>query len=114
MPSAPQATAAQTRGPISSFRKIQLIKATIAGMKDMITPADTALVMLTPVIMHSVKRKLPKNDSRKISTRLRADKGCSLAGLRSQRSMATPPMPKRSQPRRNTGSTTARGLVSAT
>src|SRR5450830_135502 len=58
IPSAPQATASHTRTPMRSRRKIQLNKATTAGITDMMTPADTALVMLTPVIMQIENRKL--------------------------------------------------------
>src|SRR5690606_2680963 len=114
IPSTPQAIAAHTRGLIVSLRKIRLSTATVAGMADMITPADTALVMLTPNIMHSVNRKLPRNDSRKISHRVDTERTGSVAGLRIQRSMAMAPMPKRSQPSKKTGSTSASGLVSAT
>jgi hypothetical protein len=96
------------------LRKTQLITATTAGMEDMITPAETALVMDTPVIMQSVKRKLPRKDSRKTSQRDCVESGFSSAGFFSQRSMATAPMPKRSQASRNTGSSAASGLVSAT
>src|SRR5450830_493161 len=67
IPSAPQATASHTRTPMRSRRKIQLNKATTAGITDMMTPADTALVMLTPVIMQIENRKLPRNDSRNTS-----------------------------------------------
>ena len=48
MPTTPQATAAQTRSPIFSRRNTQLRQATVAGMHAMITPAETALVRLTP------------------------------------------------------------------
>src|SRR3546814_17319774 len=111
MPKAPQATAAQMRGPICSFRKIQLITATMAGIADIITPADTAPVRLTPSIMQSVNRKLPRKDSRKINLRVCGDRTGSVLGLRKQRNMAIPPLPKRNQTRRNTGRTIHRQSV---
>ena len=42
------------------------------------------------------------------------DKGLSPAGRRNQRAVAMPPMPKRSQASRNTGSAATRGLERAT
>ena len=80
----------------------------------MMTPAETAVVSLTPEIMNTVNRKLPRKDSKNTSPRVWRVSGGSSAGLRSQCAMATPPMPKRSQASRKTGNTTARGLVSAT
>ena len=80
----------------------------------MITPAETALVMLTPNSMQMENRKLPRNDSRNTSRLVCADIGASPAGLRSQCSMARPPMPKRSQASRNTGIAAASGLDRAT
>ena len=80
----------------------------------MITLAATAVVSRMPAIMHSVNRKLPKKDSRNSSQRVRGVIGGSPAGLRSQCSMAPPPMPKRSQASSITGNTNASGLVSAT
>src|SRR3546814_9021982 len=100
MPSTPQAIAAHTLALIASFRNTRLSTATVAGMDDMMTPADTALVMLTPTIMHKVNRKLPRKDSRKISHRVCTDRVGSEAGLRIQRNMAIAPMPKRIQPSR--------------
>src|SRR3546814_20541751 len=85
----------------------------MAGIADIITPADTAPVRLTPSIMQSVNRKLHRKDSRKINLRVCGDRTGSVLGLRNQRNMAMPPMPKRNQPRRNTGSTIAHGLVKA-
>ena len=114
MPSAPQATATQIRAPISSFRKTQLIRATTAGMAAMITPADTALVRLTPNSMQIENRKLPRNDSRNSSCLVCRVMGASLAGFLSQPAMAMPPMPKRSQASRNTGRAATSGLDSAT
>ena len=40
--------AAHVRSPTRSFKKAQLIEATAAGMAAITTPAETALVMLTP------------------------------------------------------------------
>src|SRR5450830_566094 len=114
IPSAPQATASHTRTPMRSRRKIQLNKATTAGITDMMTPADTALVMLTPVIMQIENRKLPRNDSRNTSNFMRGANGASSAGFFSQRNIATAPMPKRNQASKNTGSASASGLVRAT
>ena len=107
-------TASHTRGAMRSRRKAQLISATTAGIDAMITPAETALVMLTPYSMQMENRKLPRNDSRNTSCRVCRVIGGSSAGLRSQCSMAKPPMPKRSQASRNTGSAAASGLDSAT
>ena len=80
----------------------------------MITPAETALVRLTPYSMQIENRKLPRNDSRKTRRRVARVMGGSFAGLRSQGSMASAPMPKRSQASRNTGNAATSGLDSAT
>ena len=80
----------------------------------MMTPADTALVMLTPKSMQMEKRKLPRNDSRKTRRFVCADMGGSFAGLRSQWSIARPPMPKRIHASRKTGMAATSGLDSAT
>ena len=80
----------------------------------MVTPAVTALVMATPLIMHSVKRKLPKKDSKNSSNLVWPDSAASFAGRLSQPSMAITPMPKRSQASNMTGNTAANGLESAT
>ena len=90
------------------------MSATTAGIEAMITPADTALVMLTPNSMQIENRKLPRKDSRNTSLRVWAVMGASPNGLRSQCSMASPPMPKRSQASRNTGIAATKGLDSAT
>src|SRR4051812_101566 len=60
MPAAAQTTAPHTRGATRSRRNAQLISATTAGIDAMITPADTALVMLTPNNMQIEKRKFPR------------------------------------------------------
>ena len=83
-------------------------------MAAMVTPAVTALVRLTPVTMQMVKRKLPNSDSRNSSPCVRRGKGASSAGLRSHRSMAMAPMPKRSQASNSTGKMAAKGLDRAT
>ena len=83
-------------------------------MDAMMTPADTALVRLTPNSMQIENRKFPRKDSRNTSFFVCAVMGASRAGLRSQCSMASPPMPKRSQASRNTGIAAASGLDSAT
>ena len=80
----------------------------------MMTPAVTALVRLTPEIMHSVNKKLPRNASRNSSLRVEAVNLGSSAGLGSQCTMATAPMPKRSQASRKIGRVAARGLDNAT
>ena len=80
----------------------------------MVTPAVTALVRLTPVTMHSVNKKLPKKDSRNSKRLVRRFSGASSGVLRSQRAMATAPMPKRSQASSSTGNNAASGLDSAT
>ena len=46
--------------------------ATTAGIDAMITPADTALVRLTPNSMQIENMKLPRKDSRKTRPRVRA------------------------------------------
>jgi len=86
----------------------------MAGMADMMTPAETALVMLTPVIMHTVNRKLPKKDSRNTSILVWPEIAGSAAGLTSQRVIAMAPMPNRIQPSKKTGNASDSGLVSAT
>ncbi len=80
----------------------------------MITPAATALVMLTPYNMQIEKRKLPRNDSKNTSCFVCCVMGASSAGFLSQCSMAAPPMPKRSHASRKTGKTATNGLDSAT
>ena len=114
MPTTAHATPAHTRGATRSRKNSQLSTATAAGMAARMTPAETALVSLTPVIMHTVKRKLPRNDSRNSKRRVRGVNGGSLAGFFSQCSMATPPMPKRNQASKSTGKISASGLDSAT
>ena len=52
------------RAVMRSRKMTQLINATTAGIAAMMTPADTALVMLTPNNMQMENRKLPKNDCR--------------------------------------------------
>ena len=114
MPNALHTTAAQVRVLIFSFRNTQLISATTAGMAAMITPAETAVVMLTPKSMQIEKRKLPKKDSRKRYFRVAGDMGNSSAGRLSQCRVAKPPMPNRNHANKNTGSTSTKGLDSAT
>jgi hypothetical protein len=114
MPRAAQAIAVHVRPEIGSRRNARLRSATVAGMAAMITPAETALVRLTPHSMHSENRKLPRKDSRNSRRRVRGVRGASVAGLRSQCSIARPPMPKRSQASRNTGIAAASGFDSAT
>ena len=80
----------------------------------MVTPAVTALVKATPLIMQSVKRKLPKKDSKNSSHLVCLVRVVSCAGGLSQPSMATAPMPKRSQASSMTGKMAARGLDKAT
>ena len=53
----------------------------------MITPAETALVMLTPYNMESENRKLPRKDSRNSRRRVCGVMGGSSAGRRSQLAM---------------------------
>ncbi len=114
MPTTAHATPAHTRGATRSRRNVQLSTATAAGMAAMMTPADTALVSLTPLIMHSVNRKLPRKDSRNSRRRVRGESGGSPGGFFSQCAIATPPMPKRNQASSSTGKTAASGLESAT
>ncbi len=114
MPSTASATATQVRGAMRSRNSSQLSTATATGIADMVTPAATALVRLTPVTMHSVNRKLPKKDSRNSSQRVCADSGASPGTGRSQPSMATAPMPKRSQASSSTGNRATSGLDRAT
>jgi len=114
MPRAPQLTAAQMRGPMYSLKKTQLSTATTAGMAAMMTPADTALVMLTPNNMQMENRKLPRKDSRNSNCLVLRVMGASPSGFLSQPTMAMPPMPKRNQASKNTGSAATSGLLSAT
>ena len=113
-PATAQAAAAHIRAPMRSRRKTQLMRAMTAGMLAITTPAETALVKLTPYNMQIENRKLPRSDSRNSSSRMRGAKGASLAGLRNQGSMATAAMPKRIQASRNTGRMATSGLDKAT
>jgi len=81
MPATAQATATQVRRATRSRRTTQLITATAAGMAAMVTPADKALVRLTPYTMHRVNRKLPRKASRNSSHRTCAVSGGSAAGF---------------------------------
>jgi hypothetical protein len=85
-----------------------------AGMADMITPADTAVVMLTPNSMQMENKKLPKKDCQNSSQRVRAVQAGSSGGRRSQCGMANPPKPKRSHASRKTGKAATSGFESAT
>ena len=114
MPVTAKPMASHTRGPMRSPKKNQLSKATTVGMAAMMTPADTAVVMLTPNSMQMVNKKLPRKDSRKIRRLVAAVMGGSPAGLRSQCGMAKEPMPKRSQASKATGNTAIKGLDKAT
>ena len=71
----------------------------------MMTPAATALVMLTPNSMQIENRKLPRNDSTKSKRLVLELMGISVAGFLSQCSIAAPPMPKRNQASKKTGMT---------
>ncbi|MCY1367302.1 hypothetical protein D9M69_542310 [compost metagenome] len=114
MPSAAQAMARPMRTVMRSRRKSQLATATTAGIDAMITPADTALVRLTPNSMQIENRKLPRKDSRKTSPRVRVLMGGS-SGLRwSQWGMASAAMPKRSHASSSTGKAATSGLERAT
>ena len=73
MPSAAQRDRERRRARVMrSRRNIQLPSATTAGIDAMITPADTALVRLTPNSMQIENRKLPRKDSRNTRPRVRA------------------------------------------
>ncbi len=109
-----QLAASFIRVLIFSPRNSQLINAIIAGMPARMTPADTAVVMLTPYNMQIENRKLPTNDSRNSRVRTWGVIAASWAGLRNQGSIATAAMPKRIQPSRNTGRAATSGLESAT
>ena len=113
MPKAAQAIAAQTRRLMRSPRKSQLISATTAGMDAMMTPAEIALVMLTPYSMQIVNRKLPRKDSTKTSFLVAQVMDGSETGFASQCGIAKPPMAKRSQASNMTGRTATRGLARA-
>jgi len=99
---------------IPSRRNNQLARATAAGIEAKMTPAETALVRLTPYSMHIENRKLPRNDSVKTSTRVRRVMTGSCNGRFSQCGMATAAMPKRSQANSNTGKTATSGFDNAT
>ena len=102
------------RTVMRSRRKSQLATATAAGMDAMITPADTALVRLTPNSMKIENRKLPRNDSRKTRPRVRALMGASSGARRSQCGMANAAMPNRSHASSSTGKAATSGLERAT
>ena len=106
--------ASAMRTVMRSRRNSQLASATTAGIAAMMTPADTALVRLTPNIMQIENRKLPRNDSRNTSARVRPVIGGSSAGRLSQCGMAAAAMPKRSHASRNTGNAATSGFDSAT
>src|SRR5450759_2567683 len=114
MPKAAHAIAAQTRSLMRSPRKSQLISATTAGMDAMMTPAEIALVMLTPYSMQIVNRKLPRKDSTKTSFLVAQVMTGSEAGLVSQCGIARPPMAKRNQASNRTGMAATSGLDNAT
>ena len=97
-----------------SRRNSQLISAMTAGMPARITPADTALVRLTPYSMQIENRKLPTKDSRNSRRRVCAVKGASSAGLRNQGSMAMAAMPNRIHASSSTGNAATSGLDKAT
>jgi hypothetical protein len=97
-----------------SRRKRKLATAIAAGIDAMITPADTALVRLTPNSMQIENMKLPRNDSRNTRPRVRGVMGGSSGGRRSQCGMARAAMPKRSQASSSTGKAATSGLDSAT
>ena len=79
--------------------------ATAAGMAAMTTPAATAEVSATPKSMQIENRKLPRKLSQNSSQRSCADNGASPSRLRTQCSMASAAMPKRSQASRKIGNT---------
>ena len=85
-----------------------------AGMDAMMTPAEIALVMLTPYNMKTEKSTLPKSDSRKTSFFVSQLIGGSQGEARNQCVMASPPMANRIQASKNTGNASTRGLDSAT
>jgi hypothetical protein len=114
MPMAAKAMDNQIRTPIRSLRKYQLISAETAGMAAKMTPADTALVMLTPKSMQIEKRKFPKKDSKNKSPLVRRSIGSSDVGFFSHPAIATAAIPKRSQANKKTGIAATRGLESAT
>jgi len=102
------------RAAMRSRRNSQLKTATTDGIEAITTPADTALVMLTPYNMQMENRKFPRKDSRNRRSRIRLSINGSSAGLRSHGSIARPPIPKRIQASRNTGMAATSGLESAT
>ena len=114
IPTAAQPMAARVRKPMRSLRNTRLSTATTAGMDDITTPAATAVVRLTPNSMQMENRKLPRNDSRNSRPLVRGDSAGSFGGFLSQRHMAMPPIPNRSQASKKTGKTTTRGLDKAT
>ena len=68
----------------------------------------------THTINYHLKKIFADSDSRKISCCIARLSGASSGGLHSQCGMARPPMPKRSQASRKTGSAATSGLDSAT
>ena len=90
------------------------MSAITAGILASTTPAEIALVMLTPYSIQIENRKLPRNDSINSSSLVRAVNGASLAGFRSHGNKAMAAMPKRIHANRNTGSIATKGLDKAT
>jgi len=86
-----------------SPRNRRASSATAAGIAAITTPAASAEVAITPYSMQIENRKFPMKLSQNSSTRSRRDRGASPGTRRSQCSMATAAMPKRSQASRNTG-----------
>ena len=80
----------------------------------MMTPAETALVMLMPNSMQIVNKKFPKRDSRNTSFLVCVVMGTSSGGVFSQWGMARPPMPNLSHAKRKTGRAETNGLDRAT
>ena len=110
MPDAAQAMASHTRGAMRSRMNSHDSSATAPGMPAIATPAATAELSATPYSMQIENRKLPRKLSQNSSQRSCRESGASPGARRTQCSMATAAMPKRSHASRNTGSTATSSL----
>ena len=110
----PQATPAPARRVSRSPSSRRDSSATAAGIAAIAMPAATAEVSATPLSMQTEKRKLPKKLSQNSSQRSRLPRRGSPGVRRSQPSIATAAMPKRSQASSSTGNSTTSAFDSAT
>jgi hypothetical protein len=114
MPEAAQAMASHTRGATRSRSSSHDSSATAPGMPAIATPAAVAEVSATPYSMQIENRKLPRKLSQNSSQRSWRDSGASPGVRRTQCSIASAAMPKRSQASRKTGNTATSSFDSPT